>query len=84
MATCVVAIMLALFGYHWLHMAQRVITVALVVVTVAYVVGLAVGNVIPTGRFRSEPRIQPGAVHGGGLRHHRLPTNRNAHFSRQP
>ncbi|TDP90927.1 purine-cytosine permease-like protein [Leucobacter luti] len=43
----VVSIVLAVFGYHWLHAAQRVITIALVVVLAVYVFGLAIGGHIP-------------------------------------
>ncbi len=43
----VVAILLAVYGYHWLHIAQRWITVALVVVLTIYVVGLVAGGHIP-------------------------------------
>lgn len=42
--TCVAAIVLAIFGYHWLHVAQRVITIALIVIIVVYVVGLTLGG----------------------------------------
>lgn len=44
-----VAIVLAVFGYHWLHVAQRWVTAALVVVLVVYVGGLVVGGHIPGG-----------------------------------
>ena len=43
----VVAIALAVFGYHWLHIAQRWVTLALVVVLAAYVIGLVAGGKIP-------------------------------------
>ncbi|MGO4533647.1 purine-cytosine permease family protein [Leifsonia sp. 2MCAF36] len=49
--TCVVAIVLAIFGYHWLHVAQRVITIALVVILVVYVIGLTVGGHIAPELF---------------------------------
>jgi purine-cytosine permease-like protein len=49
--TGVIAVALAVFGYHWLHAAQRFITVALVVVLAIYVVGLIVGGLIPAGAF---------------------------------
>lgn len=42
------AIVLAVFGYNWLHVAQRVISVALIVVLMIYVVGLAVGGYVPS------------------------------------
>src|SRR5262245_51360925 len=47
-AVCLVlvAVLLAVFGYHWLHAAQRVITWALVVVIIVYVIGLAVTGAI--------------------------------------
>lgn len=48
---CLVAIALAIFGYHWLHVAQRVTTVFLVVVIVIYVVGLSVAGAIPAELF---------------------------------
>ena len=49
--TCVVAILLAVFGYHWLHSAQRVITLALIAVILIYVIGLAAGGYIPAESF---------------------------------
>ena len=49
--TGVIAIALAIFGYHWLHTAQRVITVALIVVLTIYVIGLATGGHFPTDAF---------------------------------
>lgn len=42
-----VSIVLAIFGYHWLHVAQRFVTIALVAVLVVYVAGLALGGRIP-------------------------------------
>lgn len=48
---CLAAMALAVFGYHWLHVAQRVITLVLVAVIVVYVVGLALGGFIPAGAF---------------------------------
>tara|TARA_R110002020_G_scaffold75315_4_gene191754 strand:+ start:652 stop:2112 length:1461 start_codon:yes stop_codon:yes gene_type:complete len=50
-ATCVAAVVLAVFGYRWLHLAQRIITIALLVVVVVYVVGLALGEAIPASAF---------------------------------
>jgi len=44
----VVAIVLAVFGYHWLHIAQRWVTLALVVVLATYVIGLIVQGRIPS------------------------------------
>ncbi|KAA0084569.1 cytosine permease [Mycolicibacterium sp. P9-64] len=49
--TGLACVVLAVFGYHWLHVAQRVITIALVVVLVIYVIGLVVGGLIPAGAF---------------------------------
>lgn len=43
----VVSIALAVFGYHWLHVAQRYVTIALVVVLAVYVIGLIVTGNIP-------------------------------------
>lgn len=48
---CVVAVLLAIFGYHWLHTAQRIITWFLVIVILIYVVGLAVDGQIPASLF---------------------------------
>jgi NCS1 family nucleobase:cation symporter-1 len=50
-AICAVAILLAVFGYHWLHAAQRVITWLLAIVIVVYVAGLAFDGSIPAGLF---------------------------------
>ena len=50
-AVCIAAILLAVFGYHWLHTAQRLITWFLVVVILIYVVGLAVSGMIPAELF---------------------------------
>ncbi len=49
--TGLIAVALAIFGYHWLHVAQRVITVALVAVLLVYVIGLSVGGHFPAGTF---------------------------------
>lgn len=43
----VVSIVLAIFGYHWLHAAQRWVSLALVVALVVYVGGLVAGGHIP-------------------------------------
>lgn len=43
----IVAIVLAIFGYHWLHIAQRWVTLGLVIVLVVYVIGLIVEGRIP-------------------------------------
>ena len=50
-ASCVVAIVLAIYGYHYLHAAQRYISYALVVVILIYVVGLAVLGKLPAELF---------------------------------
>ncbi|MCU1571453.1 MAG: hypothetical protein JWR33_2194 [Naasia sp.] len=50
-ASCVAAIILAIFGYHYLHIAQRYITFALVAVILIYVIGLAVLGRIPAELF---------------------------------
>ena len=42
-----VSIVLAIFGYHWLHIAQRWVSIALVAVLAVYVGGLVVGGHIP-------------------------------------
>jgi purine-cytosine permease-like protein len=44
-------VLLAIFGYHFLHVAQRWITIALVVVLAVYVVGLVTGGHFPSGAF---------------------------------
>ena len=49
--TGALAVLLAIFGYHYLHVAQRWITVALVVVLAIYVVGLVTGGHFPSGAF---------------------------------
>jgi nucleobase:cation symporter-1, NCS1 family len=48
---CVIAIALAVFGYHWLHVAQRVITLVLVVILIVYVAGLTLGGFIAPELF---------------------------------
>lgn len=47
----VISIAFAIFGYHWLHAAQRVVTIALVIVLAVYVGGLALGGHIPASAF---------------------------------
>jgi purine-cytosine permease-like protein len=42
-----VSVVLAIFGYHWLHAAQRWVTLALVVALLVYVGGLVAGGHIP-------------------------------------
>lgn len=49
--TGLAAIALAIFGYGWLHVAQRLITVALIVVLAVYVIGLMLSGRIPSGAF---------------------------------
>lgn len=49
--SCVAAVVLAIFGYHYLHMAQRYTTFALVAVIVVYIVGLSVLGRIPAELF---------------------------------
>lgn len=49
--TGVASVVLAIFGYRWLHAAQRVITVSLIVVLTIYLIGTAVGGRIPSGSF---------------------------------
>lgn len=49
--TCLVAIALAIFGYHWLHAAQRIISLFLIAVIVVYIVGLAIGGHIRMEMF---------------------------------
>lgn len=50
-AVCAAAILLAVFGYHWLHTAQRVITWFLVAVILVYVGGLLVTGSISAELF---------------------------------
>ncbi len=47
--TGAVAVLLAIFGYHYLHAAQRWITIALVLVLIVYVIGLVTQGHFPTG-----------------------------------
>lgn len=42
-----IAIAIAIFGYHYLHSVQRVVTIALVAAVLVYVFGLAIGGHIP-------------------------------------
>lgn len=46
-----VALVLAIFGYHWLHAAQRYISYGLVVVILIYVIGLGVLGQVPAEFF---------------------------------
>lgn len=59
-AVSLVALVLAIFGYHWLHAAQRYISYALVVVILIYVIGIAVLGVIPAESFNLEGTFQVG------------------------
>lgn len=45
--TGLVAVALAIFGYHWLHVTQRYITVALIIALVIYIIGLFMHGSIP-------------------------------------
>jgi purine-cytosine permease-like protein len=49
--TCILAIALAVFGYHWLHVAQRIITIALIIALTIYVIGLFAGGYLPWTLF---------------------------------
>lgn len=60
MVVGVVAIILAIFGYQWLHVAQRVITISLVAVLAIYIVGISVGGFIPQGAFDLSRTFSPG------------------------
>ncbi|WP_336715248.1 purine-cytosine permease family protein [Arthrobacter sp. USHLN218] len=57
--TCIVALVLAIFGYHWLHIAQRIITVALVIAIVVYLVGLTAGGLVPASAFDLSQTFDP-------------------------
>lgn len=48
---CLAAIGLAIFGYHWLHAAQRIISIFLVVVILIYLAGLLAGGHISGEMF---------------------------------
>lgn len=61
LVACAIAILLAIFGYHWLHAAQRVITWFLVVVIVIYVVGLLMTGSIPAELFDLSKTFDVGA-----------------------
>lgn len=47
----VISVALAIFGYHWLHIAQRYIALALIIVTLVYIIGLAALGKIPGDLF---------------------------------
>jgi len=49
--TGLVAVLLAIYGYHWLHAVQRWITVALIVVLIIYTGGLAMNGAIPASAW---------------------------------
>ncbi|BBX65527.1 transporter membrane subunit [Mycobacterium saskatchewanense] len=57
--TGVVAIVLAIFGYRWLHSAQRIVSIGLVIVLVIYIAGLAVGGYIPGNALNLGETFQP-------------------------
>jgi len=57
---CLVALVLAIFGYHWLHAAQRYISYALVAVILIYVVGLGITGQIPAEFFNLVGTFQVG------------------------
>lgn len=44
-----ISIAIAIFGYHYLHSVQRIVTIALVAALLIYVFGLAIGGHIPGG-----------------------------------
>lgn len=48
-----ISIAIAIFGYHYLHKVQRVVTMALVAALLIYVFGLAIGGHIPGGAMDS-------------------------------
>ncbi len=49
--TGLIAVVLAIFGYQWLHVVQRWISIALIVVLVIYVFGLAANGAIPASAW---------------------------------
>jgi len=58
--SCLVAVVLAIFGYHWLHAAQRFISFGLAAVIVVYIVGLAITGQIPGEFFNLTETFQVG------------------------
>jgi purine-cytosine permease-like protein len=56
-----VATVVTIFGYDWMHVGQRLTTLALVLVLGVYVVGLIVGGHLPAGAFdlSNTPAIAP-------------------------
>lgn len=59
--TGALAVVLAVWGYRWLHIAQRWITAALLVALAIYVVGLSVRRQIPAGAFDLGSTFDPKA-----------------------
>lgn len=55
---CIIAIVLAIYGYHWLHVAQRVITVMLIVAILIYLIGLAIGGHFAADMFNLSGTFQ--------------------------
>lgn len=49
--SCAAAILIAIFGYHWLHRVQKVFTWFLIVVIVIYIVGLSASGHIALEMF---------------------------------
>ncbi len=45
----IIAIAIAIFGYHYLHIVQRYVTIGLVAALLVYVLGIAFGGHVPTG-----------------------------------
>lgn len=48
----IVVIILAIFGHHWLHVAQRIISIALVIAVGVFMVGIAVIGSLPADAFQ--------------------------------
>ncbi|MGO4690922.1 purine-cytosine permease family protein [Glaciibacter sp. 2TAF33] len=57
---CLVALVLAIFGYHWLHAAQRYISYGLIVVILVYVIGLGALGQVPGEFFNLAGTFQVG------------------------
>ncbi|NJC71447.1 cytosine permease [Planosporangium thailandense] len=49
----IVATVFAVYGYDWLHVGQRIVTVLLVVALLIFTVGAAVGGHIPAAQLRA-------------------------------
>ncbi|GAA1789607.1 cytosine permease [Planosporangium flavigriseum] len=47
----IVATVFAIYGYDWLHVGQRIVTVLLVIALLVFTVGAAVGGHIPAGQL---------------------------------